>query len=147
MDGSEVAVEPRAVPADDSQQLIDSKDSSTPKSKKSLQLGKSILGRLFSPRRDLHKSLTMDADDRAAGVAYSVDSSGQVNSTTNRLFGMTAMNAGFHRRQRRRGRDPPILTRRGHPVMTTPLQYFDKCFIFSYNKVYLTTTIHGTRES
>ena len=147
MDGSEVAVEPRAVPADDSQQLSESKDLSTPKSKKPLQLGKSILGRLFSPRRDLHKSLTMDADDRAAGVAYSVDSSGQVNSTTNRLFGMTAMNAGFHRRQRRRGRDPPIFDSQGSSCDDDPSNILTSVLFFSYYKVYLTTTIHGTRES
>lgn len=71
-DGNET-VESRPA-ADDSQLSVE--DSSTPKSKKSF-LGKGIL-RLFSPRRDLQKSLTMDADDREGVITYSVEGEGQI---------------------------------------------------------------------
>jgi len=74
VDGNET-VESRPA-ADDTQLSAEDKDSSTPKSKKSL-LGKGIL-RIFSPRRDLHKSLTMDADDREGIITYSVEGEGQV---------------------------------------------------------------------
>ena len=62
--------------ADDSQLSADDKESSTPKGKKSL-LGKGIF-RIFSPRRDLQKSLTMDADDREGVISYSVEGEGQI---------------------------------------------------------------------
>jgi len=59
--------------ADDAQPSADEKDSSTPKSKKSL-LGKGIF-RLFSPRRDLQKSQTMDGE---RVISYSVEGEGQI---------------------------------------------------------------------
>ena len=72
--------------ADDSQLSAD--DSSTPKSKKSL-LGKGIF-RIFSPRRDLQKSLTMDADGRDGVISYSVEGEGQIMATDTEWRSKTA---------------------------------------------------------
>jgi len=73
---------------DDSQLSAEDKDSSTPKSKKSL-LGKGIF-RIFSPRRDLQKSLTMDGDDRDGVISYSVEGEGQIMASDTEWRSKTA---------------------------------------------------------
>jgi len=72
-DGMEKS-EVRQTSADDSQVTADDKDASTPKSKKSL-LGKGIF-RIFSPRSDLQKSMTMDGNEEV--ISYSVEGEGQI---------------------------------------------------------------------
>jgi len=78
VDGTEAAVESRPL-TDDTQPGADdtATTTTTPKTKKTL-LGKKSFFRIFSPRRDMQKSLTMDADDRGAGAAFSVEAEGQV---------------------------------------------------------------------
>jgi len=74
--------------ADDSQQSADDKESATPKSKKTF-LGKGIF-RIFSPRRDLQKSLTMDGSDREAVISYSVEGEGQIMASDSEWRSKTA---------------------------------------------------------
>jgi len=72
--------EPAVPPADETQPAAEDKDkdttTTTPKSKKTTLLGKGIFNRIFSPRRDLQKSFTLDGDE--AGLAYSVEAEGQI---------------------------------------------------------------------
>ena len=63
----------------------------------------------------------------------------------------------YHRRQRRRGRDPPIFDLQGSSYVDDPPPIFRRVLFFLFSgtsgtnwyfyKVYHTSTIHGTHES